>query len=205
MLRTVCLGGVAVSLLALIVACSSPSPAIYTPSNAAPESAAVSGGIPPDDAAAAAYCKKTGGIPLLRNAWYTTASGAQARLDASALFCHYVAKDKSTIDIAASTLYSTKPTLAAMAYLSEIKMSKRCSKYLDDPAVCYCRDQLDGSDFFLQGGSWIPTGQRPNGNNRSPFCVFSDFSVIDSWGLTYHSAGIVRGIDLSKVMRYKQS
>jgi hypothetical protein len=28
-------------------------------------------------------------------------------------------------------------------------------------------------------------------------------SSIDSWGLTYHAEGIVRGINLQKVMRYK--
>jgi hypothetical protein len=28
-------------------------------------------------------------------------------------------------------------------------------------------------------------------------------SSIDSWGLAYHANGIVRGINLKKVMRYK--
>jgi hypothetical protein len=27
-------------------------------------------------------------------------------------------------------------------------------------------------------------------------------SSIDSWGLTYHSAGIIRGISLGKVLKY---
>ena len=107
------------------------------------------------------------------------------------------------MDLDVNTLYSTKPTLAALAYYAELKMSKQCRKYLADPAVCYCRQELFGADFFTTGGSWVPAGQRPNGNNRTPFCVFSDFSVVDSWGLTYHSAGIVRGMDLSKVLRYK--
>jgi hypothetical protein len=152
--------------------------------------------------AASNYCRKTGGRVQVRNAWYTTNTGKQVRLNGSATFCHYRAKDKSTIDIDVNTLYSTKPTLAALAYYAELKISKQCRKYLADPAVCYCRQELFGADFFTTGGSWVPAGQRPNGNNRTPFCVFSDFSVIDSWGLTYHSAGIVRGTDLSKVLRY---
>ena len=34
-------------------------------------------------------------------------------------------------------------------------------------------------------------------------CIFPDLSSIDSWGLAYHSADIIRGKDLSKVLRYK--
>jgi hypothetical protein len=30
-------------------------------------------------------------------------------------------------------------------------------------------------------------------------------SSIDSWGLTYNTNGTIRGIDLTKVMRYKPS
>jgi hypothetical protein len=33
-------------------------------------------------------------------------------------------------------------------------------------------------------------------------CIFPDMSSIDSWGLTYHQAGIVRGKNLDKVLRY---
>lgn len=33
-------------------------------------------------------------------------------------------------------------------------------------------------------------------------CVFPDNSTIDSWGLFYHSDNIVRGIDLSTVLKY---
>jgi hypothetical protein len=33
-------------------------------------------------------------------------------------------------------------------------------------------------------------------------CVFPDMSTIDSWGLTYHSFGIIRGKNLEKVLRY---
>ena len=33
-------------------------------------------------------------------------------------------------------------------------------------------------------------------------CIFPDLSSIDSWGLTYHAYGTIRGIDLSTVLRY---
>lgn len=188
-------------LLFALAACAGPSNPPVAQIVAPPEAAAA---LAPDALVAASnYCRKTGGKVQVRDSWYTTNTGAQVRLNASGTFCHYQAKDKSVIDLDVNTLYSTKPTLAAMAYYAEIKLSKQCSKYLADPAVCYCRQQLYGADFFTTGGSWVLAGQKPNGNNRTPFCVFSDFSVIDSWGLTYHSAGIVRGMDLSKVLRYK--
>lgn len=189
-----------VFLFALVACAGSSNPPITQ--LAAPAEAA-SAPAPNAPLAAANYCRKTGGKVQVRDAWYTTNTGKQVRLNGTATFCHYRAKDKSTIDIDVKTLYSTKPTLAALAYYAELKMSKKCSKYLADPAVCYCRQELFGADFFTIGGSWVPAGQRPTGNNRTPFCVFSDFSVIDSWGLTYHSAGIVRGMDLSKVLRYR--
>jgi hypothetical protein len=33
-------------------------------------------------------------------------------------------------------------------------------------------------------------------------CIFPDMSSIDSWGLTYHQAGIIRGKNLAHVLRY---
>jgi hypothetical protein len=34
-------------------------------------------------------------------------------------------------------------------------------------------------------------------------CIFPDLSSIDSWGLTYHSEGTIRGADLTDLLRYK--
>jgi hypothetical protein len=36
-------------------------------------------------------------------------------------------------------------------------------------------------------------------------CVFPDRSLIDAWGITYHSWGVVRGKDLTKVFRYRSA
>ena len=187
----------AVGTIAVLFACAGPAPTTPALGSANHMQQAVA------ETAAEAYCQKTGGVVQVLNAWYTTVAGKQKRLNGSAPFCKYTAKDKSFIYIDVATLYSTVPTEAAMAYYAETKINAACRKFLDDPAVCYCQKQLLGSDFFLAGGSWVPAGTVPNGNNRSPFCVFSDFSVIDSWGLTYHSNGTVRGIDLSTVLRWK--
>lgn len=34
-------------------------------------------------------------------------------------------------------------------------------------------------------------------------CVFSDLSMIDAWGLFYHTNDIIRGKDLGTVLRYR--
>ena len=34
-------------------------------------------------------------------------------------------------------------------------------------------------------------------------CIFPDLSSIDSWGLAYHSAGIIRGTNLAHALKYK--
>jgi len=42
-----------------------------------------------------------------------------------------------------------------------------------------------------------------NSNDVLDTCIFPDMSTIDSYGLFYHSAGIIRGKDLSKVLRFQ--
>jgi hypothetical protein len=34
-------------------------------------------------------------------------------------------------------------------------------------------------------------------------CVFPDMSTIDSWGLTFRSDGVIRGADLTELLRYQ--
>jgi hypothetical protein len=34
-------------------------------------------------------------------------------------------------------------------------------------------------------------------------CVFPDLSVIDAWGLAYHTMGTIRGVDLEPLFRWK--
>ncbi|HEY1682967.1 MAG TPA: hypothetical protein VGF98_15075 [Candidatus Tumulicola sp.] len=163
----------------------------------------VSNAVSPDESKAAAYCKQTGGTVYTRVPVYgTNDPSSELQLSGQAKFCQYTdttTSGGSRIHILLSTLYTTKPTLAALAYLFPPPLGS-CS---GNPASCYC-STLGGSDLFgginAAGGGWV--------NNKSTdqvleACIFPDMSSIDSWGLAYHSASIIRGIDLTKVMRYQ--
>jgi hypothetical protein len=62
---------------------------------------------------------------------------------------------------------------------------------------------LGGTDLFgginLNGGGWVLKGAI---DEALEACIFPDMSSIDSWGLAYHQAHIIRGKNLSKVLRY---
>ena len=156
----------------------------------------------PDDAAAQ-YCVKVGGKVIVRAPVYGTNGPKSSWLLLAGLqnFCEFVnPKDHSTIHILADTLYTMKPSLAALAYYLKPPMNPPGP---GNPASYYC-SQLGGSDLFggvnAAGGAWV--GQDPP-YDRLEACIFPDMSSIDSWGLTYNTAGIIRGIDLTTVMRYK--
>jgi len=69
--------------------------------------------------------------------------------------------------------------------------------------LIYC-SQLGGTDLF--GGVNAAGGGRvvntPNGPDVLEACIFPTLSSIDSFGLFYRSANIIRGIDLKNVLRY---
>jgi putative hemolysin len=148
------------------------------------------------------YCSQTGGQVFLREAVYGT-NDPQTELPLAQIkpFCQYTsASDGSRIHVLLDTLTATKPTLAALAYYNKPAMTGTC---VGNPASCYC-SQLGGSDLFgginAAGGGWV--------NDKSvdqalEACIFPDMSSIDSWGLAYNTNGIIRGIDLSTVLRYK--
>jgi hypothetical protein len=154
----------------------------------------------PAQTAAAAYCKQTGGEVELRRPVYGSNSSQLLFLAGQKAFCQYTSKkDGSRIHILLETLDTTKPSLAALAYILKPTVGS-CS---GNPASCYC-SLLGGSDQFGgtsgSGGGWY----NKNGIDQTlEACIFPDMSSIDSWGLTYHAEGIVRGINLQKVMRYK--
>ena len=154
----------------------------------------------PDETAAAAYCTKTGGAVYMRIPEYDTNGSNPLVLAGRQPFCQYTAKsDGSRIHILLNTLYSKKPSLAALAYILKPPTGS-CN---GNPASCYCTllgasDQFGGNSGA--GGSWV------NKNSTDvdlEACIFPDMSSIDSWGLAYNANGIIRGIDLTKVMRYK--
>jgi putative hemolysin len=148
---------------------------------------------PPDQ-----YCAQTGGVVETRTAWYGTNGSSPLRLAGIQDFCQYTASDGSRIHTLVSTLYTPQPTLAALAYYAKVQPGS-CN---GNPASCYCT-LLGGSDQFGgttgAGGGWVKKGTI---DFVLEACIFPDMSSIDSWGLFYHSAGIIRGIDLGTVLKY---
>jgi putative hemolysin len=152
-----------------------------------------------DFAKAAAYCRKTGGVVQMRIAEYNTNGGVALVLGGEAPFCQYTASDGSNINLFLTTLVTARPTLATSAYYTPPQYNGQCE---GNPASCYC-SQLGGSDLFggvnAAGGGWV---LRSNSTDVLESCIMPDLSTIDSWGLLYHSQGIIRGIDLTTVLRY---
>ena len=151
--------------------------------------------------AAGAYCAATGGIVQTREAVYGTNNSVPdwLPLAASEDFCQYISSaDQSNINISLLTLYATKPTLAALAYYALVPWNGEGN---GNPASFYC-SQLGGAEIGATsggGGAWVSeTGQ----TRELETCIFPDNSTIDSWGLLYHSENIIRGIDLSTVLKY---
>jgi putative hemolysin len=152
---------------------------------------------------ATAYCVKKGGQVDVRAPYFNTNGDEQDwfQLSGSRQFCKFTSKkDGSRIHVLLSTLYTEKPTLAALAYYAEVPYNGVCN---GNPASCYC-SQLGGSDLFAgvnaNGGGWVQKSDPIDTVLEA--CIFPDMSTIDSWGLTYRQFGVIRGKDLSKVLRY---
>ncbi len=174
-------------------------PAPQRMSAAAAASIQVPNTVSPDESKAAAYCKQTGGQVEVRVPVYGSNGPSTLQLSGQRRFCQYTSTDTSRIHILLLTLYTTKPTLAALAYILAPPLGT-CN---GNPASCYC-SYLGGSDQFGgttgAGGGWF---KNKSIDQTLEACIFPDMSSIDSWGLAYHSDGIVRGIDLTTVMRYQ--
>lgn len=156
-----------------------------------------------DLAKAEKYCVRHGGEVDVRAPYFNTNADPENwfRLSGERQFCKFTSKkDGSRIHVLLSTLYSDKPTLAALAYYAEVPYGGSCN---GNPGSCYC-SQLGGTDLFgginLNGGGWVQKSDPID--TALEACIFPDMSSIDSWGLTYHSAGIIRGRNLAKALRY---
>jgi putative hemolysin len=153
--------------------------------------------------AAEAYCTQKGGAVVTRIPEFGTNGGIPLRLSGSREFCQFTAHDGSRIHVLLTTLYTTQPTLAALAYYARPPFDG--TGCFGNPGSCYC-SQLGGTDLFgginLSGGGWV-TEDPNNPDPTLEACILPDLSSIDSWGLTYNSAGIIRGKNLAKVLRYK--
>jgi putative hemolysin len=153
-------------------------------------------------ASAADYCTQKGGTVQTRSPYYGTNGGNPLQLAGSAQFCQWVsAKDGSQVNVLLSTLTAKLPSLAALAYYAEVAYQGANCK--GSPGSCYC-SQIGGTDLFgginAAGGGWVLS---TDSTDVLDACIFPDLSVIDTYALFYHSAGIVRGKDLSKVLRFK--
>ncbi|MGH6888191.1 MAG: hypothetical protein ACREHF_03180 [Rhizomicrobium sp.] len=150
---------------------------------------------------AEAHCAAKGGVVQEREPYYGTNGGSPLQLAGKQYFCQFTsAKDGSQISLLLSTLWTKMPTLAALAYYAEEAYNGNCN---GSPGSCYC-SQLGGTDLFGgingAGGGWVLT---TDPNDVLDACIFPDLSSIDSYGLFYHSAGIIRGTNLARVLRYK--
>ena len=158
-----------------------------------------------DLSSAAAYCVASGGEVDAREPYFNTNDNQQNwfRLSGSRQFCKFTSSGKypSRIFVLLTTLYTKQPSLAALAYYAKVPLGS-CN---GNPASCYC-SQLGGTDLFggvnANGGGWVKKSDPLDTVLEA--CIFPDMSSIDSWGLAYHSAGIVRGKNLAKVLRYKK-
>jgi putative hemolysin len=150
------------------------------------------------DNQAQAYCTQTGGVVEVRKPAYGTNGSDPLLLSGTKQFCRYTASDKSSIWVLLSTLTTPKPTLAALAYYAQTPYQGGNGS----PGSLYCT-QLGGTDLFgginAAGGGWL---LQDDETNVLDTCIFPDESSIDSYGLFYHSDNIIRGIDLSTVLKY---
>jgi putative hemolysin len=180
-----------------------------TASSAAASSAAASSAAASSAAELEQHCTRSGGQVQTRAPYWNT-NGDQAQwlaLAGSATMCRFQADDeaRSRIYVDLTTLGSTEPTLATLAYLSKVPMPPSAGGA--NPATGYCGRELNGSSSFggagAAGGGWV--AQTDPDDVVVSLCVFPDGSFVDEWGLAYHSAGEIRGKDLTTVMRYQPS
>lgn len=148
---------------------------------------------------AADYCVRKGGVVQTRIPEYGTNNNNPLVLSGKKQFCQFTAKDDSRINVLLSTMNTKQPTLAALAYYSKTQLGS-CQ---GNPGSCYCT-LLGGTDLFgginAAGGGWV---LESDPTDVLEACIFTDMSSIDSWGLAYHSAGIIRGKNLEHVLKYK--
>jgi putative hemolysin len=158
-----------------------------------------------EDPAAAEWCASHGGTVVDRYPASNASSDKPVAFGSPIRFCEFTGGEDadppdSRISIRLTTLASDEPSMAATAYLTKPPMPE--SGGSANPASIYCAD-LGGAEI---GGVLAPDGGWVNLEDLSDtiqMCVFPDLSVIDSWGLAYHTMGTIRGADLEPLFRWK--
>jgi putative hemolysin len=194
-------------LTAALVAAACATPAGSSQSRAVGSSPQASPGSF-DEASAERYCTDQGGMLVDRQAtWNTNADpSAQLQMAGRMRFCEFQSGqgDQTTrISVDLVTLYSEKPTLAGVAYLSKVPptLPKQPSA---NPAIYNCQEGLGGAASFgnsVAGGGWVDASQPVF--VEMDMCTFEDMSAIDAFGILYYATGTVRGADLATKMRYR--
>jgi putative hemolysin len=194
----VCAMAVGVAACASVNAAGEPSPS----TSAAPVASGNS------DQDARDYCLAQGGQLVDRVATSNTNGdpAAQLPLAGRMTFCEFEegTGDATTrISVDLTTLSSTSPTLAAIAYLSKLPpvLPPQPSA---NPADYNCTNGLGGTVSWGNdnvSGGWVDASQPVF--TVMDECVFPDFSAIDAFGIFYYANGTVRGADLATKMRYR--
>ena len=158
----------------------------------------------------AAYCVEKGGTVVHRTpALGTNNPDSMLVLGGGADFCQFAdgpEGDMSTsrISIDVESFAATEPTMTVLAYLTTPPLPPSTSSA--NPASLYCA-HLGGMELganTMRGGGWI-TDARGNDLDVLEVCTFPDGSMIDSWGITYHTDGTIRGADLKPLLGYQTS
>jgi putative hemolysin len=185
-----CLMGALVAISGGPVAAADPAPATPFP--------------PADLLAARSVCEEKGGTVQVREAMFGTNDDPSAWLDLgrSVELCKFTADDGSRIYVDTLTLAAEGPTLASVAYLSKVPMPEFDAS-MGNPATAYCQSLGASSSYgdAGAGGGWVLTSDPDD--QVAVMCVFPDGSMIDEWGLAYHSDGTVRGADLALQFVYQ--
>ncbi len=158
----------------------------------------------PDFSAARSVCEEKGGTVQSRRATFGTNGDQSSWVDLgrNVELCRWQAEDGSRIYVDTITLALDTPTLAAVAYVSALPMAEY-DPARGNPATAYCAD-LGGSASFgngAAGGGWVDLDDPDD--QVIAMCVFPDGSMIDEWGLAYHSDGTIRGVDLEPLFVYQ--
>lgn len=157
------------------------------------------------DPAAAQWCASHQGTVVDRYPASNASSDAPVAMGPTVRFCEFTGGEgaeppDSRISVRLTTLASDQPSMAATAYFTKPELAENGGSA--NPASVYCA-ALGGVEM---GGQLAPDSGWVNGADATDvvqMCVFPDLSIIDSWGLAYHTMGTIRGADLEPLFRWK--
>ncbi|MEV0321688.1 hypothetical protein ACIBKX_34955 [Streptomyces sp. NPDC050658] len=148
----------------------------------------------------AKWCEEQGGAAQKQVPYYTKTGTQIVQLGGEREMCVFTGEDGTKITIGADTLAADKPTLAALAYVHK---PADPGGHPGNPSIGYCKS-INGTAMYgpkaTDGGGWGKKGET-SPEKTVAACMFGDGSVIDAWGLKYHTGGVIRGADLTKKFR----